>query len=124
MPLPEAVTRLIDAASRRIRLERTFDSVVVFVAIAGALSALLLGVARIVVVVWAEPVALGLFLLAIAGSVLVGLMRRPSRAAVALAVDQRLGGADRVATALDLVTRGQSGRLVEAQVTGAATWAD
>ena len=105
MPLPESVRQLIDAARTRLTLAWVLSATVTAAAISGAAAALLLGVARYRVIVWAEPVAWALVVLAVVASLLVAVIRRPSRQRAALEVDRRLGGYDRISTALELSGR-------------------
>lgn len=106
MALPESVRYLIDAARRRLTLMGVLASFFVAVAIAGAVAASLLGLSRVMVIMWAEPVAWTLIAAASVGSMLVAFIRRPSRMRAALAVDRKLGGFDRVTTAVELTERG------------------
>ena len=124
MALPDSVRRLIDAARRRLTVMGTLSAVVVAVALSGALAAVLLGLSRVTVILWAEPVAWALIGGAAVGSVVIAFMRRPSRMRAALALDRRLGGFDRVTTAVELTERGTD--LTEAEervVRSAETWA-
>ncbi len=105
MPLPDSIAALVAMARRRLLISGMTHLAVLAVGVTAGLAAVIVAIARFVVWPWAEPVAAG----AVAASVLVAAviawMRRPSPARAALAVDRRLGGFDRVSTALELSAR-------------------
>jgi len=123
MALPEAVRRLIDAARRRLTVMGVVSALVVAIAVAGALAAVLLGLSRVTVILWAEPVAWTLIGAAGVGAIVFAIASRPSRMRAALAIDRRLGGFDRITTAVELTAR--AGELSDAEervVRSAETW--
>lgn len=123
MPLPEPIARLLAAGRRRLTAIWLTRRTATAVATMGAFAAALVAVARQWVIPWAEPVAWGGLGLAVAGSLLFTLARRPSNEKVAQEIDRRLGGFDRVTTALELTAA--PGPLAEAerrQVRSAEVW--
>ncbi|HEY5651628.1 MAG TPA: hypothetical protein VIW46_09295, partial [Acidimicrobiia bacterium] len=106
MALPESVRRLIAAARRRLTVMWLVSGLVVALAVSGAAAALLLGLSRVTVILWAKPVAWGLIAVSAMFAVTAGFIGMPSRRRAALEVDRRLGGFDRVTTALELTAVG------------------
>jgi hypothetical protein len=98
--------------------------VVAAVGSAAAFAALLLGLARFVILPWAEPFAVGLTVAAVVGVVAVTLWRRPATLRTALEVDQRLGGRDQISTAVELLGHSQRSTFEERQIQRAASWAE
>ena len=82
MALPESVRRLIDAARRRLTVIGLLSTVAAAVALAGAVAAALLGLSRVTVILWAEPVAWGLIGAAGLFAAVRAFLRRPSRLGV------------------------------------------
>ncbi|MFO7292902.1 MAG: hypothetical protein C0P76_007420, partial [Acidimicrobiia bacterium] len=121
---PEPIRRIVAAARRRLVAAGLTRRMAGWVGAAAALGAALAAVARHWVVEWADPVALGLTGVALVAAVVWSLLRRPSAQRAAIAVDRRLGGYDRVTTALELAERSDAGPLVERQISQAAAWAE
>ncbi|HZI38974.1 MAG TPA: hypothetical protein VFF24_11770, partial [Acidimicrobiia bacterium] len=117
---PEPIRRIVAAARRRLVAAGLTRRMAGWVGAAAALGAALAAVARHWVVEWADPVALGLTGVALVAAVVWSLLRRPSAQRAAIAVDRRLGGYDRVTTALELAERSDAGPLVERQISQAA----
>ncbi len=123
MPLPESIAHLIEGARRRLLASNATHLVILAVGLTAALAAALVAIARFVVLPWAETVAVAAIATAIVVALIVSLLRRPSPARAALAVDRRLGGFDRVSTALELSQREALDDLDRRQVTAAGAWA-
>ncbi|HJR88455.1 MAG TPA: hypothetical protein VJ930_12455, partial [Acidimicrobiia bacterium] len=100
--LPVSVQDLVVKARGRLLLAGILRLAVTLLGLTGVLSAILVGIARLVVIPWAEPLALALLAGSLIAALILALIRRASPARAALAVDRRLGGFDRVSTALEL----------------------
>lgn len=121
---PEPLQRIIRLGKRHLRVTQMLQRIVVAVGVAAAAGALLLGIARYVVLPWAEPVVFAAIATAIAAMLLYTLWRPPSDARAALVIDQRLGGKDRVSTALELSRLETRSALADSQIAHSAAWAD
>ena len=99
---PEPLRRIIRAGKRHLRTTDMLRRLVTVIGVVAAIGAILLGIARYVVIPWAETVAFGAIGVAVLGAAVITLFRPPTDARAALEVDQRLGGKDRVSTALEL----------------------
>ncbi|HEU4750276.1 MAG TPA: hypothetical protein VFT54_04395, partial [Acidimicrobiia bacterium] len=102
MPLPSSVSLLIASARRHLLTAGLVRLLITFVGVAAAVSSVLVGIGRYVVLPWAEPTAAALIGLAVVGAIVTAVVRRATAPAAALAIDRRLGGYDRVSTALEL----------------------
>lgn len=103
--LPTSVQDLVVNARGRLLLAGILRLAVTLLGLAAVLSAILVGIARFVVIPWAEPFALALWAASLIVALILALIRRASPVKAALAVDRRLGGFDRVSTALELSSR-------------------
>ena len=78
---------------------------------------------RVTVILWAERVAWTLIGTAGVGAILFAIIRRPSRMRAALAIDRRLGGFDRITTAVELTEKAAELTGAEERVVRSAeTW--
>ncbi|NNF68734.1 MAG: hypothetical protein HKN01_03100, partial [Acidimicrobiia bacterium] len=122
--MPEPITRIIARARRRLQGMYLWRRVIAVVGIVATFGALLLGIARRVIMPWAEPAVI----VAVIGAVLVvfawTLIRPPSRRRIALEVDQRLGGRDQISTAVELSERERRSAIENRQISRAASWAE
>lgn len=123
MAVPEQVRRLVGDARGRLTVAGIIRRVVAALGASAALAAGLVGVARHWVIEWAEGVALALVALAALGALVWSLLRRPSPVESAIAVDRRLGGYDRVTTAL-LAGDEAEDEMSARQQAAAAAWAE
>ena len=108
--LPEPVRLLVKRARGRLLLTETIHRSIALIGAAAGLAAVVVAVGRFVVLPWAEPVAAGLVIASLLAALVISLILRASPGKAALAVDRRLGGYDRVATALELANRADLGR--------------
>ena len=121
---PESIQKVIRAARRHLRTRDMLRRVVMGIGVVSAAGALILGVARYVVLPWAEPTVFGAIGLAAAAAIVWSLLRPPSEARAALEIDQRLGGKDRVSTALELSLMSPRSWLADSQIAHSAAWAE
>ncbi len=124
MPLPESIRSLLAVARRRLTLAALWVRLLTTVAVVAVAAAAVFAVGRMVILPWAEAAALLTLAAALVVVALVTLIRRPSLGRAALEADRRLGGYDRVSTALELVDRPDLSEPERRQVTAAAAWAE
>ncbi len=123
MPLPEPIVRLLSAARRRLLGMRLTSWLLMAVAVAGFLGAGLVGVARFVVIPWAESFAFWTLGIGVVAGLAVAAITAPDRRRAAMELDRRLGGFDRVTTALELAERSPLTTRERQQITAAGVWA-
>ena len=123
MAVPESVERVITEARRRLSVAGLVRRLVGWTGAAVALAAGLAAASRVWVLEWADVTVAMLIAGALIGSLVWSLVGRPSRQRAALAVDRRLGGYDRVSTALEIGRKEAPTELEERQIRSAAAWA-
>ncbi|MDQ3500982.1 MAG: hypothetical protein M3488_08430, partial [Actinomycetota bacterium] len=121
--VPTGVRDLVGRARGRLLVAGLLQTILVAVGVAAALASILVGVARYTVIPWAEPVAFGVIGLAVLVGVGLALWRRSSPAGAALSVDRRLGGFDRISTALELGALDERHEYEDLQLRAADVWA-
>ncbi|HLU30682.1 MAG TPA: hypothetical protein VK088_02890, partial [Acidimicrobiia bacterium] len=124
MNVPESVLRIVAAARRRLLAAGMTARVVGWVGAAAALAAALAAVARVRVIEWADLVVVVMVGVAAVAAVVWSMIRRPTPQGAAIVVDRRLGGYDRVTTALELGTHPEPSSLEVRQLEAASAWAD
>lgn len=122
--LPESITRLIALARRRLMTMDLLRRLAAAVGVVAAAGALLLGIARQVVITWAEPAVVVAGIVVVLGVVAFTLARPPTATVAALEIDQRLDGKDQVSTALELVRRDPPSDMERRQISRSASWAE
>ena len=100
--LPQPVRVLVQRARSRLLLAEAVRRSITLIGAAAGVAAAIVAVGRFVVLPWAEPVAAALVLASLLAALVISLIFRASPSRAALAVDRRLGGYDRVTTALEL----------------------
>ena len=123
MPLPEPVRFLISQARRRLLLMDMVQRVVLITAVVAVLAAAAIGVARFVAAPWVEPAALAALIVGWLTALAWSFLARPSLTRSAIEADQRMGGFDRVSTALELTGRPTLTEPEVRQVHDAGRWA-
>ena len=123
MPLPESLLRLVALARRRLWVSRLVGELTLGLGIGAAGAAAVWGISRVVVVPWADGVALTLVGVAVAGVLGWWVVSPPSGAQAALWADHRLGGEDRLSTAWELAERPRLAEAEVRQVKAAGSWA-
>ena len=123
MPLPDSISALVAAARRRLVLMAAADRTILSIGVVAAASARLLGLARHVVLPWAEWAALIGLAAAIVFALAVTAVRRPGFMSAAIETDNRLGSFDRLATAVELTRSEHLDPAEVRQVEAASSWA-
>jgi len=124
VPLPDSVDILVRLARRRLLAMSMSNLVLTLLGAAAALAALLVGIARYLVMPWAEPLAAGLLGGGVLAGLVVAILKRPSRMATAIRVDRRLGGFDRVSTAMELSAKNALNEHEFRQLAAADRWSE
>ena len=124
MPLPDSIRSLLVVTRRRLTFSALWIRLLTTVAVVAVAAAAVFAVGRMVILPWAELAALPVLAGALLIVALLTLVRRPSMGRAALEVDRRLGGYDRVSTALELVERPDLNDPERRQVAAAAAWAE
>ena len=123
MPPPDPLLRLVNQARRRLWASRLVGEVALGLGVGASAAAAVWGLSRVLVVRWADGVALTLVGLAVASALVWWAVNRPSSAQAALWADQRLGAEDRLATAWELAGDSRLGPAGVRQVEAAGRWA-
>lgn len=123
MAIPEPVETLVWAARRRLTAVGLVRRMTAWTGAAAALAAALAAASRYWVIEWAD-LGVAVLLTGAAGAALVwSLLGRPSPQRAALMVDRRLGGFDRVSTALELGRLPHPSAAESRQLEAASAWA-
>lgn len=121
--LPSPIQGLLRRAARARRNRWLAWGVVVSIGVTGAVGSALLGISRFVPVPWAErSVLVGGIVLALAAGA-AAVFKRPSQRSTAHFADERLGGQDRLTTAVELLDRESVDGPGTRQVQQASSWA-
>ena len=123
MPPPESLVRLVALARRRLWVSRLVGEVVLGLGVGAALAAAVWGLSRVVVVPWADGVALTLVVVAVAGALGWWVVSPPTAGQAALWADHLLGGEDRLSTAWELAGQSRLDPAEVRQVRAAGSWA-
>ncbi len=121
---PDSIGRVVVAARRRLMAMDLFRRLATSVGIVAAAGALLLGIARLVVLPWSDTAVVIAVVCAVVGARLWTGLRRPSLRRAAIELDTRLGAKDQVSTALELFALDARSPIEDAQVGRAAAWAE
>lgn len=123
--MPEPIGELLHRARRRLTTMLLAHSTIWILGATAAACSVLAGIARVVVVSWAELAILVMLGIALIASVVSSVRKRPSVLATSIEVDNRLGGFDRVSTAVErLQSTEPLSELDQRQLTSAAAWSN
>ncbi|MFQ5555493.1 MAG: hypothetical protein ACE5GC_09020, partial [Acidimicrobiia bacterium] len=121
---PDSIVRLVTSARRRLRTTHALRRLVAALGIVAAGGALVIGVGRVVVLPWAEPLTVAAAVTAAVAAVTGSFVRPPTMRTAAMEIDLRLEGMDRISTAWELAEHPERTAVEEAQVGNAAAWAE
>lgn len=123
MAVPEAVDTLVSAARRRLTAVGLLRRVVGWTGAAAALAAGLAAASRYWVIEWADLAVATTLSATVVAALVWSFVGRPSRPGAALLVDRRLGGFDRVSTAIELGGLTNPTSAERRQLEAASAWA-